>query len=207
MVRKLESLASESATLHAYLREISHFPQLTPDDEQELGRQIQQHGDEDAVGRLVQANLRFVAGYAERFGHLGVPILELIHEGNLGLIEAARRFDPAQGGRFQGHAMWWVRQAVLHLLGESPRVTHPTTAGLMVAVAAGRQVDALKISLDHAQAGPAAPVGPPPSLVEPPARRRRVARSRRRTANAVARLDAGILHALRQHTVLRSYLN
>ena len=207
MVRKLESLASESATLHAYLREISHFPQLTPDDEQELGRQIQQHGDEDAVGRLVQANLRFVAGYAERFGHLGVPILELIHEGNLGLIEAARRFGPAQCGRFQGHAMWWVRQAVLHLLGESPRVTHPTTAGVRPAGAAGRHGDALKIPPPPPPPGPPAPAGPPPSLVEPPARRRRVARSKRRTANAVARLDAGILHALRQHTVLRSYLN
>ena len=95
MVRKFESLASESETLHAYLREISSFPLLTPDDEQQLGRQIQ-HGDQDALGRLVQSNLRVVVHYAKRFRRLGVPLLYLIHEGNLGLIEAARRFDPAQ---------------------------------------------------------------------------------------------------------------
>jgi len=71
-VRKFESLASESATLHAYLREIATFPSLTPDDERHLGRQIQQHGDEDALGRLVQSNLRFVVVYAKRFRRLGV---------------------------------------------------------------------------------------------------------------------------------------
>ena len=96
MIRKFESLASESPTLHAYLREISNFPSLTPDDERQLGRRVQQHGDEDALGRLVQANLRVVVHYAKRFRHLGVPLLDLIHEGNLGLIEAARRFDPSQ---------------------------------------------------------------------------------------------------------------
>ena len=77
MVRKYESLASESATLHAYLREIATFPSLTRDDEQELGRLIHEHGDQVALGRLVQANLRMVVGYAKRFRRLGVPLLDL----------------------------------------------------------------------------------------------------------------------------------
>jgi len=121
VVRKFESLASESETLHAYLREISSFPLLTPDDEQQLGRQIQQHGDEDALGRLVQSNLRFVVQYAKRFRRLGVPLLDLIHEGNLGLIEAARRFDPAQSDTVQASALWWIRQAMMPLLAEAGR--------------------------------------------------------------------------------------
>ena len=91
VVRKFESLASESVTLHAYLREIATFPSLSPDDERHLGHKIQQHGDEDALGRLVQSNLRFVVTYARRFRRLGVPLLDLIHEGNLAMIEAARQ--------------------------------------------------------------------------------------------------------------------
>jgi len=75
VVRKFESLASESATLHAYLREIATFPSLTRDDERELGRLIHEHGDQVALGRLVQANLRTVVGYAKRFRRLGVPLL------------------------------------------------------------------------------------------------------------------------------------
>ena len=73
------------------------------------------------LGRLVQSNLRFVVQYAKRFRRLGVPLLDLIHEGNLGLIEAARRFDPAQSGTFQASALWWIRQAMMHLLAESSR--------------------------------------------------------------------------------------
>ena len=67
----------------------------------------------------MQANLRIVVGYAKRFRHLGVPLLDLIHEGNLGLIEAARRFDPSRNAEFQTAAMWWIRQAMMHLLAES----------------------------------------------------------------------------------------
>ena len=65
--------------------------------------------------------MRVVVGYAKRFRQLGVPLLDLIHEGNLGLIEAARRFDPAQGADFQASALWWIRQAMMHLLSEAGR--------------------------------------------------------------------------------------
>ncbi len=150
MIRKFESLAFESPTLHAYLREISNFPSLTPDDERQLGRRVRQHNDEDALARLVQANLRVVVHYAKRFRHLGVPLLDLIHEGNLGLIEAARRFDPSTNEEFQAAAMWWIRQAMMHLLAETGRAADTTTAGLLAAATQGRHIEAIRTAIDHA---------------------------------------------------------
>lgn len=203
-------MASESATLHAYLREIATFPLLTPDDEQRLGRRIQQHGDEDALGRLVQSNLRVVVGYAKRFRRLGVPLLDLIHEGNLGLIEAARRFDPSRGADFQTSALWWIRQAMMHLLAEAGRTTEPSTAGLLAAAVQGRQVEAIRVALEYAQTSAA---GKEVKEVATDADdfaahlqdegRRRTLRKSRRKAKAVP----SDLQVLRQHSVLRGYLN
>ena len=195
MVRKLESLAFESPTLHAYLREIAGFPSLTLDDEQQLARQIQQTGDEEAVSRLVQANLRFVVNYAKRFRGLGFPLLDLIHEGNLGLIEAARRFGPARSRTFQHDAIWWVRQAVMHLLAGSSRTPETTTTGLMAAAVAGRHADAIRVAIDHAQR--------PPSADDASESH---SRGERRT-DRKSRRDADAFRTLRQHAVLRSYLN
>ncbi len=210
MVRKFESLASESATLHAYLREIATFPALTKDDEQLLGHQIQSHGDQVAIGRLVQANLRIVVGYAKRFRRLGVPLLDLIHEGNLGLIEAARRFDPAQSD-FQTAAMWWIRQAMMHLLSESGRTVDAGTSGLLAAAVQGKHVDAIRVALEYAQSAAAGreikepPVADAEDLathLQDEGRRRSVRKARKRRADA-----ASDLQVLRQHSVLRGYLN
>lgn len=210
MVRKFESLASESATLHAYLREIATFPSLTKDDEQLLGHQIQSHGDQVAIGRLVQANLRIVVGYAKRFRRLGVPLLDLIHEGNLGLIEAARRFDPAQSD-FQTAAMWWIRQAMMHLLSESGRTVDAGTSGLLAAAVQGKHVDAIRVALEYAQSAAAGreikepPVADAEDLathLQDEGRRRSVRKARKRRADA-----ASDLQVLRQHSVLRGYLN
>ena len=213
MVRKFESLASESETLHAYLREISSFPLLTPDDEQQLGRQIQQHGDEAALGRLVQSNLRFVVHYAKRFRRLGVPLLDLIHEGNLGLIEAARRFDPAQSETFQASALWWIRQAMMHLLAEASRTPDVSSACLTAAAVSGRQVDAIRVALEYAHtAATGGEVREPATSdaedleihLQNEGRKRRKARQ---SGKGPLKFEAGALHALRQHSVLRSYLN
>jgi RNA polymerase primary sigma factor len=209
VVRRFESLASESETLHAYLREIATFPALTVDDERELGRLIQQHGDQAALGRLVQANLRMVVGYAKRFRRLGVPLLDLIHEGNLGLIEAARRYDPSSD--FQTAALWWIRQAMMHLLAEAGRTADSSTAGLLAAVTQGRQVDAIRIALEYAQSETAGK-----EIQEPPVadaedfaahlhdelRRKSVRKARKRRKSPVSDLQV-----LRQHSVLRGYLN
>jgi RNA polymerase sigma factor (sigma-70 family) len=210
VVRKFESLASESETLHAYLREIATFPSLTRDDEQQLGRLVHDHGDQVAMGRLVQANLRVVVGYAKRFRRLGVPLLDLIHEGNLGLIEAARRFNPANAD-FQSSATWWIRQAMLHLLSESGHVADPTVADLYAAVVQGRQVDAIRVAIEYAQSAAAGKeIKEPPvadaedfaAHLQDQGRRKTLRKARKRR-----KADAGDLHVIRQHSVLLGYLN
>ena len=117
-VRRIETLAADSVTLHSYLRQIAKFPRLTSEQERELGRRIQQLADVDALGTLVESNLSFVVSYATRYRKLGVPFLDLIHEGNLGLLEGARRFDPERSETFITHAVWWVRQSIMHLLSD-----------------------------------------------------------------------------------------
>jgi RNA polymerase primary sigma factor len=99
-------------TLRLYLKEISRFPQLTPEDEKNLGERIQK-GDEEAFRKLIESNLRFVVAMAKKYSRSGYPLHELINEGNMGLIEAAQRFDPSRGVRFITYASWWIRQAIL----------------------------------------------------------------------------------------------
>jgi len=108
-------------SLNAYIREIAKFKPLPPEEEKELGRRIQQ-GDQEALKRLVECNLRFVVAYAKRYRGLGLSYLDLIHEGTLGLMEAAKRFDPERNVKFISYAVWWVRQAIFHALSEHARV-------------------------------------------------------------------------------------
>ncbi len=108
-------------SLNVYIREISRFKPLSLAEEQELGRRIQQ-GDQQALEKLVESNLRFVVHYAKRYRGLGLAYMDLIHEGSLGLIEAAKRFDPERNVKFISYAVWWVRQAIFHALSEQARV-------------------------------------------------------------------------------------
>jgi RNA polymerase primary sigma factor len=108
-------------TLNVYIRDIAKFKPLTADDEKVLGRRIQQ-GDQEALKRLVESNLRFVVHYAKRYRGLGLAYMDLIHEGSLGLMEAAKRFDPERNVKFISYAVWWVRQAIFHALSEHTRV-------------------------------------------------------------------------------------
>jgi len=108
-------------SLNVYIRDIARFKPLTPDQEKELGRRIR-GGDAEALNRLVEANLRFVVSYAKRYRGLGLSFLDLVHEGNLGLIEAAKRFDPERNVKFISYAVWWIRQAIFHSLAEHSRV-------------------------------------------------------------------------------------
>ena len=108
-------------SLNSYIREIAKFEQLTPEGEKELGARIQK-GDQGALQQMVEANLRFVVHYAKRYRGLGLAYMDLIHEGNLGLMEAAKRFDPGRNVKFISYAVWWVRQAILHTLSEHARV-------------------------------------------------------------------------------------
>jgi RNA polymerase primary sigma factor len=111
---------TESATLRRYLKDISRYPTLSHDEELDLARKVK-NGDHDAVRSLVEANLRFVVAYAKRYRNPNVPFLDLIHEGNLGLIQAAKKYDPFGEGhdvKFITYAVWWIRQAILHALAE-----------------------------------------------------------------------------------------
>jgi RNA polymerase primary sigma factor len=147
-MRRDSGAHSSSDALQAYLRSIAKLPRLTAEDERRLGRRIRE-GDEEALRRLVEGNLRFVVSYAKRYRHLGVPFLDLIHEGNLGLMEAARRFDPDRNVKFITYAVWWVRQAITHALsGQTRAFTLP--AKLSAAAARfGREVTELTEELQR----------------------------------------------------------
>jgi RNA polymerase primary sigma factor len=119
--RRRAASDDDSSTLTAYLREISKLPRLTVDEERALAQRIRDDCDEAAITRLVEANLRFVVSYAKRYRGLGVSFLDLIHQGNLGLIEAAHRFDPARNVKFITYAVWWVRESMMHVLADQTR--------------------------------------------------------------------------------------
>jgi RNA polymerase primary sigma factor len=112
--------AEERTALDQYLREVSKHELLTPEQEIELGTRAQA-GDEDAVQRLVRANLRFVISVAKKYQNRGVSLIDLIQEGNVGLVTAARKFDPDQGVKFISYAVWWIRQAILAALANQGR--------------------------------------------------------------------------------------
>jgi len=106
-----------SNSLRLYLKEISRIPEISPEEEIALAERIKQ-GDEEALRKLVEANLRFVVSFAKRYRGTGLSFLDLINEGNLGVIEAAKRFDPKKKVRFITYAVWWIRQAIIHAIAE-----------------------------------------------------------------------------------------
>src|ERR1700737_3625518 len=116
MPRKVERDDSYDL-LNQYLQEIAKVPRLTPERERELGRRVQQN-DKAALEELVKANLRFVVSYAKRYRNAHVLFLDLINEGNIGLIHAAKKYDPEKNVKFITYAVWWIRQAILHALSE-----------------------------------------------------------------------------------------
>jgi len=118
-----EPVVAGPDTLRLYLKDIARFPQLTAAEEQDLGVRVRA-GDETATWKLVESNLRFVVSLAKKYARSGYPIHELINEGNLGLIEAASRFDPDRGVRFVTYAGWWVRQAILAAIARYGQVFH-----------------------------------------------------------------------------------
>jgi RNA polymerase primary sigma factor len=94
-----------------YLREIKNTPLLTPDEEIKLARRIKK-GDRKARQKMIRSNLRLVINIAKRYGYLGVPIMDLIEEGNLGLMKAVEKFNPRKGYRFSTYAAWWIKQYI-----------------------------------------------------------------------------------------------
>ncbi len=108
-------------SIEKYLEEIGNFSPLPPEKEIELATRIHQ-GDTEALDELVKANLRFVISVAKEYQGQGLPLQDLISEGNLGLIKAAQRFDETRGFKFISYAVWWIRQSILQALAEQSRV-------------------------------------------------------------------------------------
>src|SRR5688500_1112796 len=122
----------ERDILDQYLYEVSTYPLLKGDEEIQLARKIRA-GDQDALQELVKRNLRFVISVAKKYQNRGLPLIDLIGEGNVGLLTAARKFDPDQGVKFISYAVWWIRQAILSALarqGRTVRVPLNRTADL-----------------------------------------------------------------------------
>ena len=111
----------ETASLDKYLQEIGKVDLITADEEVELAQRIKA-GDQVALEKLTKANLRFVVSVAKQYQNQGLTLPDLINEGNLGLIKAAKRFDETRGFKFISYAVWWIRQSILQALAEQSRI-------------------------------------------------------------------------------------
>mgnify|MGYP001583291188 FL=1 len=118
---RAETRETSRANLRVYLKEIGPIPLLGRAEETELARRTHA-GDEAAKARLTEANLRLVVQVARRYRNRGLPLLDLIEEGNLGLLRAVEKFDPVRGVRFSTYAVWWIRQAIVRALANHARM-------------------------------------------------------------------------------------
>ena len=121
MTKQARRYRDEDRSLDLYLREIGETPLITAADEVELAKKIKL-GDQGALEKLTKANLRFVVSVAKQYQNQGLSLADLINEGNIGLIKAAKRFDETRGFKFISYAVWWIRQAVLQALAEQSRI-------------------------------------------------------------------------------------
>ena len=117
---------SDRSVLSRYFSEIRAYPLLTKEQEQQLAHRVRT-GDKDACEHLVASNLSFVVKVASEYRNLGLPLEDLLNEGNLGLIEAARRYDPEKGTKFITYAIWWIRKAILKALAEQVNLVRVPT--------------------------------------------------------------------------------
>ena len=125
------STQAEDSTM-LYLHDISRLPRLTPEQELQLGERIA-NGDDEALTTMVESNLRLVVSVAKRYRNEGLSLLDLVQEGNIGLIRAAKKFDYKRGHRFSTYAIWWIRQAVTRAIanqGQTIRVPVHITEGM-----------------------------------------------------------------------------
>src|SRR5690554_2201811 len=111
----------ETKSLNNYLQDVSKIDLITAEEEVELAQRIRE-GDQEALNKLSRANLRFVISVAKQYQNQGLSLPDLINEGNVGLVKAAKRFDETRGFKFISYAVWWIRQAILQAIAEQSRV-------------------------------------------------------------------------------------
>lgn len=121
MAKQSRRYRDEDRSLDLYLREIGSTPLITAQEEVRLAQRIRK-GDKNALEKLTKANLRFVVSVAKNYQNQGLSLADLINEGNIGLIKAAKRFDETRGFKFISYAVWWIRQAILQALAEQSRI-------------------------------------------------------------------------------------
>ncbi len=143
MAKRKENKITSVPSVGNYLDEINMYAPLTRAEEGELARRIRA-GDAHAVEKLVRANLKFVVTIAKNYQGRGLPLPDLIGEGNIGLIKAAHRFDETKGYKFISYAVWWVRQAILQALAEQARLVRLPLNRINAIMKMGHATDALQ---------------------------------------------------------------
>ncbi len=118
--REKSATPNERNVMRTYMREIGKTPLLTPEEEVELAELIKE-GNQEARNRMISANLRLVVKIAHDYSNFGLPLLDLISEGNIGLIKAVERFDPSKGGKLSTYAAWWIKQAIKRALANQSK--------------------------------------------------------------------------------------
>lgn len=140
---------TQDSTLRDYLRQIGAFELLSREEEQKLARRIVRQGDPKAKEQMVLCNLRLVASIAKEFAGRGLDLLDLIEEGNLGLLHAVEKFDPERGFRFSTYATWWIRRAIRRAINSSARTIRIPTYMIEIVARAKQAQGALRSELDR----------------------------------------------------------
>ena len=156
----------DDGALASYLADLKRHPLLTREEETRYARAARD-GDEDAKETLVNSNLRFVVNIARQYQHRGIPLADLVSEGNIGLLKAAEKFDPERGYHFTTYAVWWIRQAILKALEASSRTIRlpAHAAGIVERIGWARTELSERLSREPTVHEIAAFLGQPPQRV------------------------------------------
>ena len=130
----------QDESLKAYFRDISCKPMISSEEEIKLAKRVKE-GDEEATNKLIEANLRFVISVAKQYQNKGLSLVDLIQEGNLGLIESAKKYNPLKGVRFISYAIWWIRQSILKALSYQCRTVRVPISQIIIITKVAKAIE------------------------------------------------------------------